>query len=54
MKEKTSFTLSHEARELLRKISEKMGISQASVLELLIREKARAIEKESDLDRPNR
>jgi hypothetical protein len=36
----TSFRLSPVAKALLKEISEKLGISQAAVLEILIREKA--------------
>lgn len=37
MKQKTSFQLSAEALKTLREVSAKSGISQASILELLIR-----------------
>jgi predicted DNA-binding protein len=43
MKQGTSFRLSLEALELLRQIAKETGLSQASVLEMLIREKARAL-----------
>lgn len=36
-----SFRLSSEARRLLKALSENLGISQAAVLEIVIREKAR-------------
>jgi predicted DNA-binding protein len=43
MKDKsTSFRLSLEAKRLLKELSKKQGISQAAVLEILIREKAKA------------
>lgn len=41
-KQKTSFTLSEEALKLLEAIAQKHGISKTTVLELTIREKARA------------
>jgi len=37
----TSFRLSDDARDLLQQLSEKTGISQVAVLEILIREKAK-------------
>jgi hypothetical protein len=40
-KQKTSFSLTEEAKRLLAQIAKKNGISQAAVLELLIREKAK-------------
>lgn len=40
-KQKTSFTLSVECKELLRSLSVLLGISQASVIEFLVRERAR-------------
>lgn len=44
MKEKlpTSIRLSPEAKQLLKALSDKLGISQVAVLEVLIREKAKA------------
>jgi hypothetical protein len=39
-KRSTSFTLTHEARRLLAKLHDKLGISMAAVVELAIREKA--------------
>jgi hypothetical protein len=42
MKQRTSFALSEEAKRLLSEIASRNGISQAAVLELLIREKAKA------------
>lgn len=42
-KERTSFTLSAEAKKLLKELSQELGISQASTLELLIREKSKAV-----------
>ena len=36
----TSFHLSLHARTLLRELAQKLGISQASVLEIVIRERA--------------
>ncbi len=41
MKQKISDTLSEECRRLLRLLSERFGVSQAAVIELLVREKAR-------------
>jgi DNA-binding Lrp family transcriptional regulator len=40
-RQKTSFALTEEAKRLLAAISEKLGISQAAVLELLIRKEAK-------------
>ena len=40
MKEKTSFTLSPECRRLLRLLADRLGISQADVVEVCVREKA--------------
>jgi predicted transcriptional regulator len=40
-KQLTSMRLSPEAKRLLAKLAEALGISQAAVLELVIREKAR-------------
>lgn len=37
----TSFTLSQTAKDLLRRIAEKNGIPMTSVIELLIRDKAK-------------
>jgi hypothetical protein len=45
MKRKTSFALSEDAIALLKRISEALGISQAAVLELLIRERGRNLMK---------
>lgn len=39
---KTSFSLSEEALRLLKLIAEKNGISKTAVLEIIIREKAKA------------
>lgn len=36
-KTSTSFYLSDEARELLRQLSAKLGISQAAIVEMLVR-----------------
>jgi len=41
-KNATSFRLSPEAKRLLAELSNKLGISQTAVLEILIREKAKA------------
>lgn len=41
-KQKTSVSLSQEARRLLERLAEKSGISQSAVLELAIREKAKS------------
>ena len=41
MKEKTSFSLSAECKYVLRLLSKYLGISQASVIEMLVRERAR-------------
>ena len=41
MKESTSFRLSARALELLRELAGRLGLSQASTLEMLIRERAR-------------
>jgi hypothetical protein len=41
VKKRTSYTLSDEAKRLLAKLAEKMGISQTAVLEVIIREKAK-------------
>ena len=41
MKQKTSFTLSAECSRLLRVLAVWLGVSQAAVIELLVREKAR-------------
>ncbi len=41
MKRRTSHTLSEECKRLLRLLSERFGLSQASVIEFLVREKAR-------------
>jgi hypothetical protein len=38
----TSHRLSHEAKRLLAALGEKLGIAQSAVLEVIIREKARA------------
>lgn len=38
---RTSFALSQEALDLIKKIAEKKGISMAAVLELTIRESAK-------------
>jgi PIN domain nuclease of toxin-antitoxin system len=38
----TSFRLSETARQLLAELAEQLGISQAAVLEILIRDKAKA------------
>jgi predicted DNA-binding protein len=38
----TSFRLSIEARRLLAALSDKLGVSQSSVLEILIRDRAKA------------
>lgn len=38
----TSIRLSPEAKRLLKELSDKLSISQAAVLEIIIREKARA------------
>lgn len=40
-KEPTSFRLSPEALELLAWLAARLGVSQAAVLEMLIRERAR-------------
>jgi hypothetical protein len=42
MKERTSFALSKEAKQLLAEIAKRNGLSQASVLEMLIRKEAKA------------
>jgi len=42
-KQRTSHTLSLECKLLLKVLSKELGISQASVLEMLVREKARAL-----------
>ena len=47
-KKKTSFTLSEKADSLLKKLSEKLGLSMAGVIEIAIREKA----KKEDIERP--
>lgn len=41
MKEKTSFSLSTECKLVLALLSKHLGISQASVIEMLVRERAR-------------
>lgn len=41
MKKRTSYTLSEEAKRLLARLAEKLGVSQTAVLEILIREKAK-------------
>ena len=41
-RKKRSFTLTEEADALLDKLSEKYGISKTAVLEILIRERAKA------------
>lgn len=42
MKDKsTSFRLSPEAKRLLKKLSQRLGISQVAVLEIIIRDKAK-------------
>ena len=38
----TSFRLSVEARQLLKELSQKLGVSQAAILEIIIREKVRS------------
>ena len=38
---RTSFSLSAECKHLLKLLSERFGISRASVIEMLVREKAR-------------
>jgi len=40
VKHKTSFSLSEDALSLLRRLAQRLGLSQASVIELLIRERA--------------
>ncbi len=42
VKERTSFTLSPEVRRLLRELSARNGVSQASVIEIAVREYARS------------
>ncbi len=39
-KKQTAFRLSAEARRLLEVLSEKLGVTQAAIVELAIREKA--------------
>lgn len=41
----TSFRISQEARDLLREIARDHGVSMTAVLELLIRDKARKVNK---------
>ena len=41
MKQKTSVSLSEDAKRLLELIAKELGISKSDVLELLIREKAK-------------
>lgn len=41
MKRSTSFNLSEEGKRLLRVLSKYFGVSQAGVIEMLVREKAR-------------
>lgn len=41
MKKRTSHALSEECKRLLRLLSKRFGLSQASVIEMLVREKAR-------------
>lgn len=41
MKKRTSHSISDEGKELLRQLAAKMGLSQAGVIEVLIREEAR-------------
>ena len=40
MKKKTSVSLTDEAKRLLETLAKQMGISQSSLLEIIIREKA--------------
>ena len=40
-KQKTSITLSEQAKHLLVKLAEHYGVSQSAMLELIIREKAK-------------
>jgi hypothetical protein len=40
-KQKTSITLSEQAKQLLAKLAEQYGVSQSAMLELMIREKAK-------------
>ncbi len=39
---RTSYALSREALDLLERLAERFGLSRASVLEMLIRDRARA------------
>lgn len=38
---KTSITISDDAKRLLEELAEKYGVSQTSIIEMLVREKAR-------------
>ena len=38
---KTSITISDEAKKLLEELAKKYGVSQTSIIELLVREKAK-------------
>lgn len=42
MKQTTSFRLSAECRDLLAQLAKRDGISRASVIELMVRDRARA------------
>lgn len=55
-KKRTSFTLSPEALQLLKELSTRLGISQASTLEILIREKSEsfAMKGKNDARHDNR
>jgi len=41
-KHKTSFSVSQEAERLLRLLAEKLSVSRSAVLEIAVREKAKA------------
>ncbi len=41
-KQRTSFALSEEAKRLLKELAEKLSVSQSNILEIVIREKAKA------------
>lgn len=45
MKSKTSFALSDECRKLLAWLKKKLGVSQAGVIEIAVREKAKKEKK---------
>lgn len=47
-KERTSFTLSHEARRLLKWLASKSGVSQTAMLEFAIRQMAEEMEAKED------